>query len=81
MIIFDRHPNTRVQFIALFYTGAGHVMYGIKKLTAVEFIIIIQVIPVHHLAGSGRLGGCRHRTRGCKVIGVIVHVTRSWKQR
>ena len=24
-----------------FYLGAGHVMYGIKKSTAVEFIIIV----------------------------------------
>ena len=69
----------RVQFISLFYASTGHAMYGIKKLTAIEFILlIVQVIPVHHLTGPRRLGRCRHRTRGCKIIGVKIHVIRAW---
>ena len=75
------HPKHSGTIHRTFYTGACHAMYGIKKLTAVEFLLIIQVIPVHHLAGSRRLGRCRPRTRGCKVIGVKVHVMRSWWQR
>ena len=74
------------------FTGACHVVYqeitvpGIKKFqyqeinvsTAVEFIlIIVQVIPVHHLTELRR-SGHRCRSRGRKVIRVKVLFTRAW---
>lgn len=69
--------STQVQLISLL-RGRGHAMYGIKNLTAEEFLLtIVQVIPVHHLTGSRRFGRCRRRTRGCKIIGVKAHVTRA----
>ena len=52
--------------------------FSIKKSTAVEFIlIIVQVIPVHHLTEL-RKSGHRRRSRGRKVIRVKVLVTRAW---
>jgi hypothetical protein len=57
VITFEYTPTTSATGPYFFTRDDGHAMYGIKKLTAVEFfIIVIQVIPVHHLIRVERVG-------------------------